>query len=168
MRKCDNYLAVSGYRYAPEQFKAYRVTGFSNGNRNVPVYERIKLSYEETSKCGNALCTQGRNAAVTILKKILRERNKKPQYYITIGFMSKTYPTQYRFTQDIRTLPDKLGNRLNVYKEFKKYCIAHDCKFPAYTQAVLDGNYKAKEVVEVYDEIDIKRPVMVKLMCNYN
>ena len=167
MRKCDNYLAIQCYKYAPEQFKAYRVVGFSHGNRNVPKYEQIKLDGYETSVCGNAYCTKGRSAAISELKKIMRKHSKRPDYYVTYGFMSKTYPSQYRFTKDIRAVPECIDDILRVYKEFKQFVLNNDCKFPSYTQAVLDGNYQATKIEDVYDEVDISKPVRIILNVKY-
>lgn len=134
MRRVDDYLAVHCYKYAPEQFQAFRVTGFSNGNRNVPIYEKIALSYEDISICGNAYCTKGRDAAIAELKRVLRKMERKPVLYVTIGFKSKVYPRQYRFTQDLRCLPDDRDGKLHIYKEFKDFVLSKNCMFEEYTQ----------------------------------
>ncbi|MEG0898387.1 MAG: hypothetical protein RSF40_01575 [Oscillospiraceae bacterium] len=161
MRKIDSYLAVQCYRYTPEQFQAFRVVGFSNGNRNIPIYEKINLSDNDIRTCGYAYCTKGRDAAIAELKRVIRKMERQPKLYVTIGFRSKVYPKQYRFTQDIRCLPNDLKEKLRVYKEFKEFVLSQNCMFGDYTEATLDGHYKPTNIKTKYDELDITKPVMV-------
>jgi hypothetical protein len=120
MRKCDEYLACSGYRYAPEQFKAYRITGFSNGNHNVPLYEQIELDYEETRECGMALCIGNTKEAIAKLKTILCKREQKSKRHITYGFVHVDNPKRYSYVQQRWISHDaKIDDKLYLFKFVK-------------------------------------------------
>lgn len=146
MKKKDDYLAVQCYRYAPEQFKAYRITGFSNGNKNIPLYEEIKLSYEETSRCGNAMICKGKDAAIAELKRILRARLKSQKQYYTIGFMSAD-GRDYAFIRELRFEKHNKKDILHAYRELKQRLSEDNWQVKQSTSVKLDGHYKPiKEV----------------------
>lgn len=158
MRKCDNYFALHCCRYAPEQFKAYRVVGFSNGNRNIPQYEEIFLNSSEKSACGNAFICKGRSFALAELKKILRTRDKKRKRLVTYGFFEEGSNKTFHFTQQLTASDNDIFAKLYAFKEFKDHLIKHDCIVETWSEAKLDGNYKPESVKETYTKVDLSRP----------
>lgn len=162
MRKCDSYLSISGYKYAPEQFKAYRVTGFSNGNRNVPIYKRIDLTYGETRECGNALACNGKEAALGVLKRILRERERKTERRCTIGFKEQGGGRRFAYIADNTARFYDLDGMLRAFRRLK-LCIEHNGTWISEMQrATLDGNFKPEKVEEIGYHVDVNRPIIIK------
>lgn len=150
MRKCDQYFAVSGYKYAPEQFKAYRVVGFSNGNRNIPLYDKIELTSEEISECGMAMITGGRNASIAKLKKILRNRDCV-ESWITYGFRYVDHPTQFVYLRGPIARRGDLGSRLETYKRIVRQLSEQNWEHETFTSCELGANFKT-ENVQVHKE----------------
>lgn len=157
-----NNIGMTCYKYAPESFKAYFVIGFSNGNKNIPLYEQIKLSHEETSKCGYAYACSGRQEALKELKKIIRHKIQNRKQYCTIGFLDLNNERQYYFIREHMVNINNLQDKLRIYKEFKNYMLSKDCKVEAFTTATLDGHYKPENVKTEYNYVNINRPVIVK------
>lgn len=155
-----DYIGISCYKYAPESFKAYFVLSFSHGNRNIPEYTQINLTYDETSICGNAFCCKGKKEAITELKKIIRKHIKNSRQYMSIGFMLKD-STQYIYTQQLKANKNNLQDQLSIFKEFKQYNIEHDCKYNDYSSATLNGNYKPENIENHYSIIDISKPIII-------
>ena len=145
MRKCDQYFAVSGYRYAPEQFKAYRVVGFSNGNRNIPMYDKIELTPEETSECGMAMCSGNRDAAIAKLKKILRKRDHT-ESWITYGFRFVDHPTQFVYLRGPIARRNDLSSRFETYKRIVWQLEKQNWEHETFTSCELGANFKTENV----------------------
>jgi hypothetical protein len=164
MRKCDAYLCFSGYRYAPEQFKAYRVTGFSNGNKNIPMYEQIQLDHEERHACGYALCTKGKDAARAELKRILRKREREQKYYYSVGFKEQGNGKQFAFIRELYNTLDNQQGMLYLYKRVKDAIIKQGCHVATHTMATLDGQYKPENVKEYGFTVDIKKPILIHMV----
>lgn len=132
MRKCDKYLLVTGDKYAPEQFRAFFVKGFTVNKKGqrVPVKVEIELDANERSECGLAY-VNSIWAAKQELKKIIRKRERRLQPYMTYGnYLVNS--DRYVFTRDL-IFPDTLDNRLLAYKEWKRCCEQNDWMYEAYT-----------------------------------
>ena len=161
MRKCDQYFAVSGYRYAPEQFKAYRVVGFSNGNRNIPLYDKIELTSEETSECGMAMCSGNREAAIAKLKKILRKRDHAASK-ITYGFRYVDHPNEFVYLRTC-ALRDDLQSRLWLFKQclwqFEKMGWEHE----TFKSCELNGKFEAENVKSHKEKINRRGLITLKI-----
>lgn len=145
MRKCDQYFAVSCYKYAPEQFKAYRVVGFLNGNRNIPLYDEIELTPEETSQCGYAMVTSGRSAGIAELKKILRKQDHTASR-ITYGFRYVDHPTQFVYLRGPIAMRDSLSSRLETYKRIVWQLAKQNWEHETLTSCELGANLKTENV----------------------
>lgn len=165
MRKCDNYFAVSCYRYAPESFTACFVKEFSNGNKNIPVYTKIKLNTDERSTCGNAYICKGRSAAIAELKKIIRKRERKEKSYCTYGNKYKDNPKQYAFTHYLECQADSLQSRLYAYKEWKHYCIKNNYEVSRYVieEIQFDPEHPNRKATqrEVKEQLDRNKPIKI-------
>ena len=162
MRKCDSYLSISGYKYAPEQFKAYRVTGFSNGNRNVPIYKCIDLTYDETRKCGSALACNGKEAARAVLKRILRERERKTERRCTIGFKEQGDGKRFAYIADNTARFYDLDGMLRAFKRVKRAIKQNGTWISEMQMATLDGHFKPESVKEIGYHVDMNRPIIIK------
>lgn len=165
VKKSDKYLAMQCYRYAPEQFKAFRITGFSGGNKNIPIYEKIKLSYDETTRCGNAMICNGRDAALAELKRILRTRESNNKQLYTIGFMSNG-GKDFAFMRGLCFERGNLKNAYSAYQELKKCLAEQNWRIKQSTSVKLDGRYKPipESVSESYLEINPNKPCFVRLV----
>jgi hypothetical protein len=157
-----DYIGMTCYKYAPESFKAYAVIGFSNGNKNIPLYKQIKLMPDEISICGNAFCCNGRKAALKEVKKIIRTKLKNRKQYCTIGFLDTENKKQFYFQRELSANIYDLDKKLYIYKEFKRYMLSKNCKIEAYTMATLDGHFQPENMETKYNYVDINKPVMVK------
>jgi len=162
MRKCDQYFAVSCYKYAPEQFRAYRVVGFSNGNRNVPLYEEIELTSEETSQCGYAMVTGGRSAGIAELKRILRKRERAAGK-ITYGFHFVDRPNEFVYLCGPIAIRDNLNSRLEVYKRVVKQLSEDDWEYETFKSCELGENFKTENVKVHKDKIDRRGLITLKV-----
>lgn len=163
-KKFDRYLDMQCYRYAPEQFKAFLITGFSDINRCHPIYREIKLSYEETQRCGNTLICQGREGALAELKRILRARIRNKSCFYTIGFMSRQ-GNDYAFFRELSFKRDNQQEALYVYKEVKEHFSKLDWKIKQSSEVKLDRYYRPilESLSENYMEINPEKPVLIRL-----
>lgn len=158
MRKCDNYLGIYCYRYAPESFRAY----FAK--------KEICLTAEERDECGTAYCTGGENAAVKALKRVIRKRERKEKLYVTYGNFYKNKLREYAFTQELATDGNDLRSRLYAYKTWKDYCQSRDwklstCIIEEGTVNPFDGKNKAIQR-EISEELDPCRKIKITFRTN--
>ena len=170
MRKCDNYFAISCYRYAPESFNACYVKSFKNGNKNIPIYSKINLTESEKSECGNAFCTGNRKAAIAVLKRIIRAKERKEKCYTTYGNFYTNKPCEYAFTQQLAVDSSKLSERLYAYKEWKDFCKRNDWKISRYVveEITFDPNHPNKQPTtkEIFEELNKDRKIKITFKTN--
>lgn len=161
MRKCDNYLCCSGYKYAPEQFKAYKVVGFSNGNKNVPMYEQIQLTPDETSTCGYELVTKGKAAAIAKLKTILRKREQNKKRYINYGFRMVDDEKQFAYIPG-RGIPANanMESKLHAYKTVKANMEYLKWEIVRMIETKLGAGYSIESQNEVKEKVNPNAPMI--------
>lgn len=128
MRKCDNYFAVSYYRYAPESIRATW-----NG-------KPIELTDEERSRLGNTACTRGYKAAINVLKNIVRSFERKEEERVTYGYKYIDDADKFAYTRQVTARPDDINSRLSAYKEIKRYFASRDWTFESYV--VTSGTFE--------------------------
>lgn len=161
MRKCDSYITCSGYKYAPEQFKAYRVTGFSNGNRNIPIYEEIILSPDEKQECGYKLCTEGKPAAIAKLKSIMRERERKTKKSISYGYRLVDDKKRFAFIPGYGVPYDApMSRKLDTYRKVKANMEYLNWEHVSFIEAKLGAGYSVESKTEHKEKIDKNAPMM--------
>lgn len=149
--KIDNYIKVSCYRYAPETFTA-------------SVYgKELQLSIDEKSTLGMALICKGKKACIDEIKKIIRKRQKSSQY-VTIGFFDLNEEKVFHYTNDLIARRNDMSEKLSIYKAFKRYLISLNCKLPKYEVATLGAAYEVEDVEPHYSFVNIKKPVLLKVM----
>ena len=168
MRKCDDYLTCTGYKYAPEQFRAYLIKGFKTNKRGqrVPIYAEIELDATERSDCGLAY-VNGKESAIKALKKVIRKRERRLQPYMTYGnYLVNS--DRYVFTRDL-IFPDALNNRLLAYKEWKRCCEQNNWMYEAYTVETgtfIPGRDNKPETRTELIPIDRNRHIRLRCVAN--
>lgn len=151
-----NY-SIRGYRYAPESFLGFRL--YPGGTK-----EEIPLSEEQRRELGTIYLTKGRGAAFGYLKRVEREWARKCQLYMTYGFMLEESPRTYLFCEQLRCREDApLGQRLQVYREFRDHLRQQGCKVRTCVECRLDGQCRPVEIQEHYLTANLSRPVIVWL-----
>lgn len=164
MRKCDDYLRISCYQYAPESFRAYLLTGYKGKYNNKPCYTEIPLTYNEKSLCGNVFACDGLNAAKAKLKHVIRKRESKDYIRVTYGSKDKNNK-QYYYIKELAVRNDDLNARLYAYRLWKDYCIRHDWKIDCYEveEMQIDFDYPNKQPEKrvMYNELAIGKFVKV-------
>ena len=168
MRKCDKYLLVTGYKYAPEQFRAFFVRGFTVNKKGqrIPIKTEIELDANERSACGLAY-VNSIWAAKQALKKVIRKRERRLQPYMTYGnYLVNS--DKYVFTRDL-IFPDTLNNRLLAYKEWKRFCEQSNWMYEAYTVETgtfIPGQDNRPETKTELVPIDKKRHIRLNCVKN--
>lgn len=149
--------SISGYRYAPESFHAYK--GAEKGE-----LREIPLSDEQRSNLGYLYLTQGVEAAIAYIKRIERERERKSRLYMTYGFLTQEDPRTYLFCKDIRCRTDApLYWSMATLRTFKEYLDSIGRRVEQSTECLLDGQYRPIAVRKKYLTADYSRPVVIYL-----
>ena len=154
MRKIDNYIAVSCYKYATESFKAYIVLSFSHGNKNIPEYTEIKLTADEKSRCGYAYATKGRRAAVDEVKRIIRKAEKQSANKITFGATLKNHKRDFVYFQYEEAKADNISEKLMIYKRVKELFALKNWTHTYFEKATLNGNFEIEDKKKVVEELN--------------
>lgn len=165
MRKCDNYLKISCYKYAPESFKAFLLTGYKGKYNNKPCYTEIPLTYAERGQCGYIFACNGLDDARAELKRVIRKRESKDRILITYGSKDKNNATRYYYTQQLAVNNDDINQRLYAYKQWKDYCQRLDWKLESYEveEAKIDFDHPNKQPEKrvIYNELVIGKFIKV-------
>lgn len=154
MRKIDNYIAVSCYKYAPESFKAYIVLSFSHGNKNIPEYTEIKLTADEKSRCGYIFVTKGRKAAVDEIKRIIRKAEKQNARKITFGATLKSNKKAFVYFKYQEADADNITDKLQAYKHIKELFELKGWTDTRYEKATLNGQFKVEDRQQIIEELN--------------
>ncbi|WP_326975269.1 hypothetical protein [Caproicibacter sp. BJN0012] len=129
--------SISGYRYAPESFHAYK--GVTKSKQH-----KIPLSDEQRGTLGYLYLTQGAEPAIAFIKRVEREREHKSRLYMTYGFLTREDPGTYLFCKDIRCRTDApLYWRMATLREFKEYLESIGGRVEQSAKCLLDGQYRA-------------------------
>lgn len=149
---------VSGYRYAPESFRAFKKVIHGKA-------EEFPLSDEQRSEVGTLYLTQSLKAAVDYVKRIERDRERKCRLYTSYGFFSQEEPHSYMFCGRIRCREDApVEEKLNVLREFREVLKRTDGRVEQSTECELDGHYRPVNVKRNYLTADFGRPVKIRLV----
>lgn len=153
MRKEYARFTYSGYRYSPESFKFYC--------NNKP----INLDHQTTSNLACMVISGRKQDAESELKHLLRRQEKQAEDYICFGFYDRD--DNYYFTKDLKCRRNSLQDKLYAYKQWKHYIQSNNNRL---YQATVTSGYLTpygmveKEVVESYADIDINKPVIIRLV----
>lgn len=147
--------SVSGYRFAPESFRAFK--GLADSEP-----QEINLSDEERHTVGYLYLTEGCRGAINFVKRIERKRAKGERQYITYGFRVVEDPRAYIYSHQLFCFKDApINDRLHVFHAIKGQLQQTCGKFEQSTEAVLDGKYKVIEKRQKLLTADFNRPIIV-------
>lgn len=90
MKKKRFHYSISGYRWAPESFRAAKGL-VGQPARNIP------LTDAERHEVGLLSLTKGPDAAIGYVKHIERARERQRRKIITYGFLTKESPGQFAY-----------------------------------------------------------------------
>ena len=167
MGRVNDYIkySVSGYRYAPESFHAYRVLVDKSG-AGENEYVELDLSGDQRQSIGYTYLCKGPLAAFALAKRYDRAMDRKPRLFLTYGFLDATKPSRYHFTQQLYCRLDApLIERLSIFKRIRD-CFKEGAKYETTTYQ-LDGAFKLvdakKDEACYYLNADLSKPVLVYL-----
>ncbi|MDD4509496.1 MAG: hypothetical protein PHY23_01035 [Oscillospiraceae bacterium] len=150
--------SISGYRYAPESFRAY--CSQPNGGK-----KEIPLSVEEQSGLGYCYITKGSKAALDYIKNIDRERQRKCRLYMAYGFWTQEDPKVYLYSRQIIFRADApLSRRFEAYRGIKDCLRETNGKVKTGATCTLDGYFCPTDVKELYLTADFGSPVIIRLL----
>lgn len=153
-RKHDKFSYNYGWKTAPEQWNFY-------WNDKL-----INLDSDIRSQVACLMLSGKETEAEAILKRLLRKQEKE-ESYICIGF-SGVKSDQYYFTQQLKCRRNNLQGKLYAYKEWKHYIQSKDCDLSTHivTSGYLtpDGKMTEGKTEETHNMVDLKRPVIIRLI----
>lgn len=150
------HYTISGYRWAPESFHAYK--GFTRDSM-----EEVSLSDEERKEVGMLFLTKGPDVAEGYVRHLERARERNRRSIMTYGFYTKesrlfVYSSQLYFRSDAA-----IDERLCIFKLLRKYLSETDRRIVTLTTCEFDGNYKPVNVRENAVTADFSRPLSISL-----
>ena len=155
MRKQRYHYAVSGYHFAPESFHIMK--GLSARSLTL-----VPLTDDQRGQIGYLLITQGFRAAVDQVKRIERERARKPTRVLTYGF--HTQDDGYFYCPQLHCQPEApLAERIIVFRSVRETIAERGCQVLQTKSCELDGHYRPINVKENYAVADLDSPLMVWL-----
>jgi len=154
----------SGYRYAPESFRSYRVAIDLSGGGNHQ-YIPLKLSSDKEKEIGLTRICEGKHAAAALAKKYDRERMKKPNVLLTYGFLDRDNPSRFHYVNELRCQLDApIESRFRVYKRLKDF-LSNEAEY-TYSECMLDAAFNpiSKKIQnKMICNVDLTKPVRVYL-----
>lgn len=150
------HYAISGYRWAPESFHAYK--GFTRDSM-----EEVSLSDEERKEVGMLFLTKGPDVAEGYVRHLERTRERNRRSIMTYGFYTKE-PGQFVYSSQLYFCSDaSIDERLCIFKIIRKSLAKTDGRIVTFTACEFDGNYKPVNVRENAVTADFSRPLCVPL-----
>ncbi len=156
--------SCSGYMYAPESFRSYKVIIDPSGHGNHG-YIPLGFSWEQEKDIGYACITEGKKAAADLAKRYDRQRASKAKSYITYGFRCVGRKKEFVYVRQLycsATAP--LAERLRIFKQLKHHLLSIGCKIESHTEAKLDGYGRPEEIKKVFAIADINKPLLIRLV----
>lgn len=149
--------SISGYRYAPESFQAFkRICG---GAR-----VQIPLSSDQRSAVGYLYLTKGQKAAVDYVKRSERQREHRHQSYVTYGFLTQEDPNSYLYAPQLYCRVDAPpAEKVEVLRTLRQTLLKTGGRLETSTKCELDGLYRPINVVKNYVTADYSGPVSIHL-----
>lgn len=135
------------YRYAPESFRCW-----VNGK---------ELFLENPSDLGILLVRGKQKEAHDEIKRIIRKRRKQERL-VGYGFRKANNPAQFLYTSQLYARDSDLGEKLRIYKEWKRFCIEQNKKLTTHivtTGEVTPYGSEKKSEEKTKDTVDLTKPV---------
>ncbi len=160
MKKQRFMYRISGYRWAPESFRAAKWLAVSPHAPETPV----ALTPAERTAVGLCFVTRGYWAAVGVLKHIERERGRNTRRYRTYGFRTKEDPDRFLYCPQICCRTDAgLCERSVTYQTVKAQLARTGGQVEISAGCELDGAYRPVNVRTQTLTADLSRPLTVWL-----
>lgn len=140
MKKQRFQYGISGYRWAPESFRASK--GLI-GQRK----KEIPLTDEERREVGYRFITNGFHSAVGYVKHIERMREREQRCRMTYGGTDAP-----------------IAERLSVFKAVRNEFVRTDGKVETSTCCELDGTYRPVNITKNTVTADFSRPLKIWLL----
>lgn len=158
MAKQHITYSISGYRYAPESFQAFkRICGGES--------VQIPLSSDQRSAVGYLYLTKGLKAAVDYVKRAERQREHRHQAYVTYGFLTQEDPNYYLYAPQLFCRGDAPpAEKVEVLRTLRQTLLKTGGRVETSTSCALDGHYRPINVVKNFATADFSRPVSIRLM----
>ena len=151
------HYSISGYRWAPESFRA------AKGLIGQPA-KNIPLTNEQRHEVGLLSLTKGPDVAIGYVKHIERARERQRRKIITYGFLSKESPGQFVYCPQLYFRADApIGERLRIFKEIRAGLCENDGRVVTSTECELDGEYRPTNVRENTVTADFSRPLRIPM-----
>lgn len=148
---------VSGYRYAPESFHAYK--GLAGHPR-----QELPLTHEQRQNAGCLCITKGSKEALDYVKRIDRQLQRKSRCYMTYGFMLQDGQRRFAYCPGLFCRPDApLLERLSVLRMVREQFEMRNGQIEESAECELDGQYRPTNIRKNYSTVDLSRPVVVWL-----
>lgn len=157
MKKQKFHYAISGYRWAPESFRASKgLAGQSPQN--------IPLTAEERHEVGLLFLSKGFEAAVGYVKHIERAQERQRRSMITYGFCLKEGSKQFVYCPQLYCRSDaSIEEKLRLFKKIRSILNKNNGRIEISTQCELDGEYRPMNIKENTVTADFSRPLRIPM-----
>ncbi len=157
MKKKRFHYSISGYRWAPESFRA------AKGLAGRPA-QNIPLTDKQRHEVGLLSLTKGPNVAIGYVKHIERARERQRRKMITYGFLSKEVSGRFVYCPQLSFRADApISERLRVFKKIRDILEDTDGRVVVSTECELDGQYRPTNVKENTITADFSRPLTIPM-----
>lgn len=154
------FYRISGYRYAPESFRAWKIY-------NVCPDKEISLNLtpDQSRELGNICICKGVKAGVDYLKRIDRQNCKRVRLHITYGYRIIGNPRTYLYIRELFIRADaSIDKRLYAFCRLKQQLMETNGQIEGFSSCTLNGEYQPENVKQKYLSADFRRPILIKCM----
>lgn len=157
MKKKRFHYAISGYRWAPESFRASK--GLTRDSmKNIP------LTDEERREVGILFLTKGFDAAAGYVRHAERARERNCRSMMTYGFHTKETAERFVYCPQLYFRSDAaIDERLRMFKQIREVMAETDGRVVTSTECELDGAYNPMNVRENAVTADFSRPLCIPM-----
>lgn len=157
MKKKRFHYSISGYRWAPESFRAAKGL-VGQPARNIP------LTDAERHEVGLLSLTKGPGVAIGYVKHIERARERQRRKIITYGFRTQEEPGRFVYCPQLYFRADAaLDERLYMFKKIRGVLEETNGLVVTSTECELDGEYRPVNVKENTVTADFSRPLRIPM-----
>ena len=157
MKKERFHYAISGYRWAPESFRASKWLD-GHPRKNIP------LTLEERCEVGRLFLTKGFQEAKAYIKHIERAREHSRKRVFTYGFFTNELSNGYMYCPRIYFHAGaSIDERLCVFKRIRAVIDEAGGRVVVSTECELDGAYRPMNIKENTVTANFSRPLCITI-----
>ena len=157
MGKKRFYYAISGYRWAPESFRASK--GLTEDSWGV-----IPMTPDEQREMVILLMKDGFDTAIGYVKHVERARERQRKSVMTYGFLTKEVPGQFVYCPQLYFPSDaSIDERFRMFKKIRGVLEETDGRVTVSTECELNGEYVLMNIRENTVTADFDRPVCIPM-----